>query len=211
MNEAMRRFLAGASSVVSDDETRRLRRIVQSKNCPAMVIDYDTPTWICAKTLDGQVIINTTIDFKCSVQDLIDRRPCAGRAKQIRFAAYRHYNQSQRHGKTIEEVVAILIKWEFDASCVVIEWSTSGCIWKLLNQMFESVGQGVLTLAERNHFLLIPLWRNVLPGIVTLSISFFFELISQSEGKFLIAAHNADSDMEMTLIALKVLTTHLSQ
>lgn len=130
-NDAIQHFLAHASFVVLNKQVRRLKRIVVTGQ-KALVIDFEAidntmPTWICTKTVSGQTIINITIDYGYEIQALVNARPAIGRAKKIRLAAFRHCKQAQAHGMTFEEVAAVLIKYGFNSSWDVIEWSTCGC------------------------------------------------------------------------------------
>lgn len=110
------------------------------------------------------------IDYWCSVRDIVEARSSVGVARIIRLRAFTIYTQARTWGKTIEEIVELLINYGLDPKFILVECSTSECDWHFLKMMFVHAGKAHMFPGEENRRMLTRLWQSTLPGVIIFEI-----------------------------------------
>lgn len=99
----------------------------------------------------------------------------------------RAYGQTQEtHGKTFDEIKQTLLETGMNRDSYVVEWSTNGVDIKLLGMI---MGQDT----PINSIKLVSYWRSILPGFLSMSLSYFHPFI-RPDSKLHKRAHQAGAD-----------------
>jgi hypothetical protein len=114
---------------------------------------------VCVKDSNGKTVLNTVIDYRCSVQQLCDRNPNPIHHSVIR-RIYGHPSPSEifQTKMTIEQVADHLTKY-FGPQTLLVEWSTSFCDYQKLSYAFKEIGKGHIMPPMRNVFRSYFAWR----------------------------------------------------
>lgn len=157
---------------------------------------------LCIQSASGQEIINTPIDYNCSIESLyklagfdVQRKLLHGTISKV----YGVHNKQKTQGLTLDKIADVLEESGLEKTSRLIEWSTNCCDHKVLSSALNSV--------ERQS--LMPPWANVLTLIQPYQTSLGRFKISFRLGdlhnllfpeRFLFQkAHRAGADVEMLI------------
>jgi hypothetical protein len=158
------------------------------------------PVEIAVLRLDGEVIINTPIKHSQSIPRLLAGVSQTGNLERnfTWGVMLRAYGQTQEtHGKTFDEIKQTLLETGMNRDSYVVEWSTNGVDIKLLGMI---MGQDT----PINSIKLVSYWRSILPGFLSMSLSYFHPFI-RPDSNLHKRAHQAGADGLMLIDTVRAM------
>jgi hypothetical protein len=157
------------------------------------------PVEIAVLRLDGQIVVDTPIKYRQSIPELLAGVPRTGTSAKFAWSVMRSiYGQvEETWGRTWDEVRQILLDAGMNRNSYLVEWSNSGIDRRLLKMIMEKH-------TPSNSILLIPYWKTILPGFLSMSLSYFHPFICP-DSKLYKGAHQAGFDTFMLIDGMRTM------
>ncbi|KAH7342874.1 hypothetical protein BKA65DRAFT_538063 [Rhexocercosporidium sp. MPI-PUGE-AT-0058] len=167
---------------------------------------------ICILDHSGNIIIDTKVDYEISTLNLYDQvtGTANSRQRELGNTLRRIYGppsaNTRTGGQTPSAIIERLTAAKFDHDTMLLEWSANWCDFYRLQYMLLRSGNE--DLIPRKSIRILQSWRNVLPGFVSFTLSFFFSWVFPDRMDLVVDAHLAYADtMMLYLLTQKLLET----
>jgi len=130
------------------------------------------PLEIAVYDLNGEVVIDNLIKYDQLIEELLADAPRTGLGAKFSWNVVRRIygRETQTSGMAIDNIRDILFNADMKAKSDLVEWSTSGTDRQKLKMI-----RGEHTPKDS---ILLPIhWRKVLPGFLSMSLSYFHQFL----------------------------------
>lgn len=165
---------------------------------------------VCILDALGKVVLDTPIDFGCTVRELWERFNGKFGLRKL-AVTHGHPSEKPTQGMTIEAIHSVLMEAGFNQNSVLVEWSSSKCDYHQLFRAFEHAGLSDAMPPPNLSVQMIPLYRAALPGFLSWKLSVFFSFIYPTRTDLLLNAHRANPDAQMLFLATEIFLTNANQ
>lgn len=145
---------------------------VQIKNGKKIIL---IPVELAVYDFDGEVVIDTPIKYDQSVEEFLADAPRTGPTTRFSWGVMRRiYGEgSQTRGMKIDDIRDVLLDVGMNANSDLVGWPINGIDRQIMGTiMAENIPTNSICLV--NH------WKRVLPGFLTMRLSYFHQLSVRS-------------------------------
>ena len=130
------------------------------------------PLEIAVYDLIGEVVIDTLIRYDQSIEELLADTPRTGLGAKFSWNVLRRIygRETQTSGMAIDDIRDILFNAGMNSNSDLVKWSTSGTDRQKLKMI---IGEHT----PKDSILLPIHWRKVLPGFLSMSLSYFHQFL----------------------------------
>ena len=157
------------------------------------------PVEIAVYGLDGKVVIDTLIKYDEPIEELLGDTPRCGQHARFNWSVFRRIYGQRREtsGMTIREIRDVLLNADMNSRSTLAEWSISAIDRRILGMILEEQTPERSILVPRH-------WRKVLPGFLTMSLSYFHHFLYPASMLYQ-QAHRAGPDTLMLIDMIRAL------
>ena len=157
------------------------------------------PVELAVYDLDGEVVIDTPIKYDQSVEELLADAPRTGPTTRFSWGVMqRIYGEGpQTRGMKIDDIRDILLDAGMNANSDLVKWSINGIDRQILGTI---MGENI----PANSICLVNHWKRVLPGFLTMGLSYFHQFLCPNSTLHQ-RAHRAGPDTLMLIDTTKAL------
>jgi hypothetical protein len=134
--------------------------------------EISIPLEIAVYDLNGEVVIDTLIRYDQSIEELLADAPHTGLEANFSWGVVKRIygKDTQTSGMTIDDIRDALLNAGMNSNSNLVEWSTCGIDRRMLKMI---IGEHT----PRDSILLPRHWRKVLPGFLSMSLSYFHQFL----------------------------------
>ena len=167
------------------------------------------PCEICVMNSKKVVLVNTTINYGCTIAELYDTDGFSWMDIASLSKIYGPPTNEITPGLTPTEIMAVLKDHGMTQQSLLVEWSSNKCDYNWVLWLAKQAGQVDIVPRFENTFSPLSAWRSCLPGFFSFRLSDLYSFLYPDELKSRLSeVHRALFDTVMLYDCTQVLYDH---